>query len=332
VKTMANRKPQVRTLGSESDAGLLTALADRAVIALGGKDARAFLQRILTQDMAQVVPGRAVPAALLTPQGKLQHLLLLTAGDDGRILVETSKTEVADLLRLLTLYRLRADVTFTPMDQATVFAADPTAMARIGPCVDGKEAIVVAEDTRAPDRLMRLYALMPEQHEQVSGLPHTAEGLETYARLRAEAGIAEGPRELPPGRLFALEANLDCIGAVSFSKGCYVGQEVTTRSYRRGRVKKRLLPFFVDSQSGTPAMGDKLARAGDEAVVGEVVATACHGLGWALCRIEAIADLVREGRLACMAQGVRLMIHLPSRLRPILEAEAAGGNQGEERR
>ncbi len=329
---MAKTKTQVHgSVPSASGAGLLTTLADRSVLVLSGRDARAFLQRILTQDMAEVIPGRAVPAALLTPQGKLQHLLLLTALDDERILVETGKEEVADLLRLLTLYRLRADVSFTSMEQATVYAADPATMAGASLRDDGKGDIVEAEDMRAPDRLVRFYA-WTDQCGLAAGLSRTVDAPAAYARLRAEVGMAEGSIELPPGRLFALEANLDCIGALSFSKGCYVGQEVTTRSYRRGRVKKRLLPFFVSGRDGVPAAGSRIARVDDEVVVGEVIAAARHGVGWALCRIEAIADLMQEGRLVCAAQGVSVTIHLPSRLRPVLEEKAAGQIRGEKKR
>ncbi len=328
---MTKTKTQVHASAAASNVGLLTALADRSLIALSGRDSRAFLQRILTQDMAKVVPGRVVPAALLTPQGKLRHLLLLTARDDGRILVETDKEEVADLLRLLTLYRLRADVAFAPVAHAAVFAADPDTMARAGLRDDGKGDIVVAQDARAPDRLVRFYALLPDRRELAVGLTRTVEALEVYARLRAEAGIAEGPIELPPGQLFALEANLDCIDALSFSKGCYVGQEVTTRSYRRGRVKKRLLPFFLAGRDGAPAAGARLARTEDGTIVGEVIAPARHGLGWALCRLEAVADLAREGQLVCTGEGVSVTIHLPSRLRPLLEEEAAARNRGKKR-
>ena len=330
ARSMTRTKTQDHPAAPARPAGLLTALADRSLIALSGGQARDFLQRILTQDMAKVVPGRAVPAALLTPQGKLQHLLLLTALADGRILIETGREEASDLLRLLTLYRLRADVAFTPMAHGVVFAADPATMGRAGLHDEEDGAVVVAEDARAPGRLMRFYALA-DRSELASGLARSVEALAAYARVRAEEGIAEGPVELPPGRLFALEANLDCIDAVSFTKGCYVGQEVTTRSYRRGRVKKRLLPFFVDAQDEGPAAGEKVARADDGVVIGEVIAPARHGVGWALCRIAALVEQAERERLACTAQGRAVTLHLPLRLRAVLDGEAAGAKRGEER-
>lgn len=316
---------------SAPDAGLLTTLADRALIALAGRDTRDFLQRILTQDMEKVIPGRAVPAALLTPQGKLQHLFLLTAVADGRILLETGREEVGALLRLLTLYRLRADVAFTVLEQGTVFAADPHTLVRAGLDDETRSDILVVEDARAPGRLMRCYALAGGP-ELPSGPIRPGAAPKAYIRLRAEEGIAEGPVELPPGRLFALEANLDCIDAVSFSKGCYVGQEVTTRSYRRGRIKKRLLPFLLTGSEDSPAAGSRLERVEDGLLVGEVIAPGRHGVGWALCRIEALGGPPPVGQLACKADGVAVTLHLPPRLRPVLEEESRRRNRsGEER-
>ncbi len=327
---MARMKTQAHPSTSAQPAGLLTALADRSLIMLSGGEVRSFLQRILTQDMAKVVPGRAVPAALLTPQGKLQHLLLLTALEDGRILVETSRDEITDLLRLLTLYRLRADVTLTPVGHAMVFAAGHEAMSPAGLHDEAGDAIIVAEDMRAPGRLMRFYVLA-ERRKPASVLPHTGDALAAYARLRAEEGIAEGPIELPPGRLFALEANLDRIDAVSFSKGCYVGQEVTTRSYRRGRVKKRLLPFFLAGQGEEPEIGGRITRAEDGVVIGEVIAAARHGVGWALCRIETLTEQGEQEQFACTTQGGVVTLHVPLRLRAALGSEAARVKRGEKR-
>ncbi len=292
---------------------LAAMLDDRRLIRLAGRDVRDFLQRIITQDVAALAPARAVPAALLTPQGKLLHLFLLTALPDGGVLLETSAEEERDLLRLLTLYRLRADVAITPLEGGRVFAADarPLEASEAAAAADG---VIHAADARAPDLLARLY-LLPDAPADAVPWAADGDGAARYAHARAREGLPEGPAELPPGRLFALEADLDLMGAVSFTKGCYVGQEVTTRSYRRGRVKKRLVPFVVPTGAG-PAAGAALARAGE--TVAHVIAPARHGIGWALARLEALEEALAAGELSCERPEGPVVLRIPARLRKLL--------------
>lgn len=67
----------------------------------------------------------------------------------------------------------------------------------------------------------------------------------TYTTLRRRLGIAEGTAEIVPDKYFPSELNLERLGAVSFTKGCYVGQELTARTHFTGQVRKRVLPCFT---------------------------------------------------------------------------------------
>ena len=174
--------------------------------------------------------------------------------------------------------------------------------------------MIHAADARAPDLLARLY-LLPDAPADAVPWAADGDGAARYAHARAREGLPEGPAELPPGRLFALEADLDLMGAVSFTKGCYVGQEVTTRSYRRGRVKKRLVPFVVPTGAG-PAAGAALARAGE--TVAHVIAPARHGIGWALARLEALEEALAAGELSCERPEGPVVLRIPARLRKLL--------------
>src|SRR4051794_11841699 len=93
-------------------------LTDRAVLAVASAAARSFLQGLVTNDVAQSAPGSAVYAALLTPQGKLLFDFLLYEAAADRFLIDVAETRAADLLKRLTLYRLRAKISLERTDLA----------------------------------------------------------------------------------------------------------------------------------------------------------------------------------------------------------------------
>src|ERR1700761_4948884 len=96
-------------------------LEDRSVIAVTGPEARTFLQGLITNDIEKVAPGRAVYAALLTPQGKILFDFLITEGDGGLLIDGRLDTRDA-LIKRLSMYKLRAKVQIEARDQLAVFA------------------------------------------------------------------------------------------------------------------------------------------------------------------------------------------------------------------
>src|SRR4051812_36789583 len=103
-------------------------LSDRAVLAVAGAEARAFLQGLVTNDVVQTAPGSAVYAALLTPQGKLLFEFLLAETAPDRFLIDVAKSRAAELLKRLTLYRLRAKLSLEPtaLAVAAVWDGEPS--------------------------------------------------------------------------------------------------------------------------------------------------------------------------------------------------------------
>jgi hypothetical protein len=106
---------------------------------------------------------------------------------------------------------------------------------------------------------------------------------ETYDRLRYRLGVGEGAAELGVDGTLALETGLEALNGVSFAKGCYVGQEVTTRMKTRALVKKRLVPVAIDGPP--PAPGTTVRRGDSEA--GEMRAAA-GDIGLALMKLDAL--------------------------------------------
>ena len=220
----------------------LVHLPDRAVLELAGDDRVAFLQGLVSNDVAQAAPGRAVWAALLTAQGKyLADFFILT--DGARLLLDCAAGQAEDLARRLARYRLRSRVTIAPSKLLVHVAWD-------GP---PPHADIAAPDPRLKQAGWRL--LHGEK------LPETA-GFAAWDRHRLALGLPDGLRDLEADKTVLLEAGFDELGGISWSKGCYMGQELTARTRYRGLLKRRLVPVRV---AGTlPPPGTIVLRDGAE--------------------------------------------------------------------
>jgi len=203
-----------------------TTLNDRAVIRLSGPDVRGFLQGLVTNDVLGQLP---VYAGLLTPQGKaLFDFLIWDEGED--LLLDCEAEASADLVRRLSMYRLRRPLTI---------AVDP-----------GRFVNWVAEgDCGTPD----------PRHPGLGRrwLSDVAEGDTTAAwhARRRSLGVAEGRAELGSDKTLWLETNAAELNGVSFTKGCYVGQENTARMNYRQKVNRRLF-FLPDGRVERRAVAD----------------------------------------------------------------------------
>ena len=246
----------------------LAKLADRAVLMVSGEDRVSFLQGLVSNDVAAAGPGRAVWAALLTPQGKWLADFFIVA--EAEHLLLDCEAGLAEMLQQkLTRFRLRAKVTIERTDRL-VYAAWGAAPA---------EGLVVA-DPRAPDAGWRVLT---------DGALDATATAEAWDRHRLALGLPDGSRDLESEKSTLLEAGFDELHGVSWTKGCYMGQELTARTKYRGLLKRRLMPVRV---KGTlPAPGTPVWQDGAE--VG-VMRSGQDGLGLALLRLEAAGghDLV----------------------------------------
>jgi folate-binding protein YgfZ len=221
-------------------------LETRALLKVSGADAATFLQGLITQDVLQADPERWLWAGLLSPQGKiLFDFLIRRVGDDFMLDVETARRN--ELMKKLNLYKLRANVSISAEDAAVVVGWDMP---------QPKSA---ATDARHARLGWRGSGAAPVDHHQA------------YQAHRWSLGIAEGAEELGIDKLLWLEANANELSGVSFSKGCYVGQENTARMYHRSKLRKRLM--IVESggkgdiiMAGDKPAGDVMVQRGAQAV------------------------------------------------------------------
>jgi tRNA-modifying protein YgfZ len=249
----------------------LAALPERGVIEVRGEDRIAFLQGLVSNDVAQAIPGHSVWAALLTPQGKwLADFFIVADGD--RLLLDCERAQVPLLLQRLSRFRLRSKATLRAADELCVYAAwsgAPTA-----------EAIIVS-DPRLPDAGWRVLSATP--------LPATAFEAD-WDRHRLALGLPDGSRDLEAEKTILLEAGFDELNGLSWTKGCYMGQELTARTKYRGLVKRRLTPVSVTGS--LPPPGTPVYR--DSADVG-TMRSGRDQSGLAVLRMEALRDTLTCG-------------------------------------
>lgn len=189
-----------------------TTLIDRTLIRLAGEDVRGFLQGLVTNDVSGNLP---VWAALLTPQGKVLFDFLVW-GDGDDILIDCERAAAGDLAKRLTLYRLRRAITITREEEMCVHWAGEGDIGVVDPRLSdlGQRWLGPADGDTGADAI--------------------------WQARRLALGVTEGRAELGDGTTLWLECNAAELNGVSFTKGCYVGQENTARMNWRQKVNRRL--------------------------------------------------------------------------------------------
>lgn len=276
-------------------------LPRRGVLGVGGADARDLLQNIVSNDVRRLAPDLALYALLLTPQGKYLHDFFLTEYVDlaagTTLLLDVERQRMSDLIRRLTLYKLRADVTLVDLSDkySVAVAFGEGALERMTLPNEPARARVLGTGVAFVDprvTALGVRAMFPADAMQdalaAAGLAASTEG--AYDSLRLRLGIPDSSRDLLIDKTFPLDAGLDTLHAIDYSKGCYVGQELTARTHYRGTIRKRLVPVLIDGptpEPGTPVLlGD--IEAGE-------MRSAVAGVGLALLRLDHLGTAERGG-------------------------------------
>ena len=262
-------------------------LEHRGVLRAGGENLVAYLQGIVSNDVARVAPERAVWAAFLTPQGKFLHEFFI--GDlGGDFLLDCEADRLPDLQRRLTLYRLRSQVTLADaradFSVAVLFgegcldrlglAAEPGAARPFGGGIVFCDPRLAALGARA---------ILPRDGAEaaLTDAGFTLGDGTAYDRLRMSLGVPDGSRDLEVEKSILLENGFDELHGIDWDKGCFMGQELTARTKYRALIKKRLLPVAIEGpapEPGTPVLAGE-RQAG-------VMRSASGDVGLALLRLE----------------------------------------------
>lgn len=243
-------------------------LDQRSVVAVTGEDRKAFLQGLVSNDVLRVTPDRAAYALFLTPQGKFLHdfnLVESGAESDAVLLLDPETERRADLLRRLKMYKLRSKIALEDRTEQlrVVVAFGAGALEALGlPAEPGAARAfaggVAFTDPRLPALGARLF-LPADGLAALEAAGLAPREATDYDRRRLSFGIPDGTLDLIPEKSIPLESRMDALNAISWDKGCYMGQELTARTKYRALIKKKLFPVTVDGpmpDAGTPVTLD----------------------------------------------------------------------------
>jgi folate-binding protein YgfZ len=247
-------------------------LPGRGLVSLEGETSLAFLQDLLTCDIETLAEGSAAYGGLLSPQGKILYETFV-ANVGGRIWLDCPLSQREGLTQKLKLYRLRAKIIITEHPELE---------------------IAVGNQGWADSRHE---AMGKRQVVAKASLPETT----NYHAARIALGLADGGQDLGEGQFFPHEANWDQFPAVSFTKGCYVGQEVVSRMQHRATARSRILPVVFDGAAPANA-----AITAGETAIGETLSTVGN-MALALLRLDRLAEI----KAPLMASGLRLRVKKP---------------------
>jgi tRNA-modifying protein YgfZ len=261
-------------------------LPDRGVVKVIGDGARNFLHGLVTADILKLAPGEARFCALLTPQGKIIADFIVVeapAANGGGFFLDIPRALAATLVERLNLYKLRAKVLIEDLSEVLgVLAA-----------WDGRGATTNGlsyTDPRLPALGLRTMIPPHLAAGTAAELSATLVTAEDYDAHRIALGVPKGGVDFKYGDAFPHETDMDQLGGVDFTKGCYVGQEVVSRIEHRGTARTRAVPIRYD---GATPPADSPIMAGERQVGTMGSAIARHGL--ALLRLDRVAEAMSHG-------------------------------------
>ncbi len=242
-------------------------LPSRALIAVTGPDARPFLHNLLTQDVETITAGELRFGALLSPPGRLLFDLFILGLEDG-VLLDVAAERRDALIQRLSMYKLRAKVEIAA-DDRPVHAGWPAP----------EEGFI--DDPRTPALGGRLYGEAAADANE-----------DDYNRHRLAVGVPDPANDAPQDKTYPIEADFDLLNGIDFRKGCFIGQETTSRMKRRGVIKNRMMPLGFE---GAPlAFGAEVLNG--ELRAGQVL-SGQDGVVMALLRVDRLdGDLTVDGR------------------------------------
>jgi len=299
-----NRKLEQKYDSKNSNFALLT---NRRLIEVKGADGTLFLQNLITTNINDLTSGIMKAGALLSPQGKVLFDFLIGRGEENRYFIDVSDTVSDILVRRLSLYKLRADV------EIILHAPMQLAMRAITENCDfpKNQSQIIQEtefyflDNRFPpeEKIMRFYRSVTEPALMI-------EKRKIWDKIRIENAIAESGTDFTLGDVFPHDINFDQIGGLSFSKGCYIGQEVISRMHHRGTARRRLL--LVKAQQALPASGTSIEADNKPiGVMGSSLAGEKSYQGLAIIRLDRAKSALDKG-LSIYAGNAEIQLEIPS--------------------
>ena len=225
-------------------------LEDRGIIYIEGPDTKNFLQNIVTNNLDKVTDNQSIYSSLLTPQGKYLFDFILAKHKRGYV-IDCEKVELENLIKALNLYKLRSKLEILDLSNEFVVAAFPyekylslESNQTPGFTIKYNEDPLIL-DPRNKKLGARLITNLEKLYLSLKKLNLKIVDKNIYYKESFELGIVQINSSKLKNKIFGVECNLEELNAIDFKKGCFVGQEITSRINLRNKLRRRLLPLKV---------------------------------------------------------------------------------------
>jgi len=223
-------------------------LDDRGFIQIKGSEAKDFLQNIVTGNIEKVTGSSTIFSSILTPQGKYLFDFFVLKFKDSYLL-ECEKKSATEIIKLLNYYKLRTKVDLIDLSEkyaAAVISLEKfkemdTSSSLKGSTVNHQDDLVYI-DPRSDKLGAKIISKNENIHLIIKKLNLKIIGKEKYYNKSFELGIPQINLNKLKDKIFGIENNLDELNGIDFKKGCYVGQENTSRIKLRNKLRRRILP------------------------------------------------------------------------------------------
>ena len=225
-------------------------LEDRGIIYVEGPDTKEFLQNIITNNLDKISDKQSIYSSILTPQGKYLFDFILAKYKNGYV-IDCEKIESENLIKLLNVYKLRSKIKILNLSDEFVVASI------------SYEKYLSLENNQTPgftikygdDPILldprniklgaRLISNLKKLYLSLKKLDLKIVNKNIYDRKSFNLGIVQINNCKLKDKIFGIECNFEELNAIDFKKGCFVGQENTSRIKLRNKLRRRLLPLKI---------------------------------------------------------------------------------------
>ena len=223
-------------------------LEDRGFIQVKGPEAKDFLQNIVTNDIEKVTNNLIIFSSILTPQGKYLFDFFIIKLKDSYLL-ECEKKSTLEIIKVLNYYKLRSKVDFIDLSEKYVaavislekFKEIENSDISIGKRINYRDDPIYV-DPRNINLGAKIISKLENIHLTIKKLNLTMGDKKKYYNKSFQLGIPQMQLDKLRDKIFGIENNLDELKGIDFKKGCYVGQENTSRIKLRNKLRRRILP------------------------------------------------------------------------------------------
>ena len=226
-----------------------TVLDDRGFIQINGEEAKDFLQNIVTNDIEKVSESTTLFSSIFTPQGKYLYEFFILKLDNGYLL-ECEKEAVTEIIKIFNFYKLRTKVNLIDVSQKYVnIIISQEKFKEISKVEPSRGASIIYKndliycDPRNRELGAKIISKIENTESIIKNFNLKKVDSKKYYVKSFNLGIPQINLDKLKDKIFGIENNLDELGGIDFKKGCYIGQENTSRIKLRKKLRRRILPI-----------------------------------------------------------------------------------------